>query len=92
MVSALTKARPHYITPHYWQWKQGRDGIEARVGFALGDRQHEALRTVATSKVSVLTGEPGVGKATVVDAIGCVLAAKGLRIVQAAPTGRAGGG
>ena len=63
--------------------------VQGRIGFTLGDQQREALRMAATSKVSVLTGGPGVGKTTVVDAIVRVLAAKGLQIVQAAPTGRA---
>jgi exodeoxyribonuclease V alpha subunit len=41
------------------------------------------------SKVLVMTGGPGVGKTTIVKAILRVLAAKGVRLLLCAPTGRA---
>jgi exodeoxyribonuclease V alpha subunit len=48
-------------------------------------RASPALR----SKVLVITGGPGVGKTTLVNSIIRILAAKGVRILLAAPTGRA---
>ena len=42
-----------------------------------------------TSKVLVITGGPGVGKTTLVNAILRILAAKDVEIALAAPTGRA---
>jgi exodeoxyribonuclease V alpha subunit len=42
-----------------------------------------------TSKVLVITGGPGVGKTTLVNAILRILAAKGMRLLLCAPTGRA---
>ncbi len=42
-----------------------------------------------TSKVLVITGGPGVGKTTLVNAILRILAAKGVRLLLCAPTGRA---
>ena len=41
------------------------------------------------SKVAVVTGGPGVGKTTLLDAILRILAAKGVKILLGAPTGRA---
>ena len=41
------------------------------------------------SKVTVMTGGPGVGKTTIVKAILRILAAKGTEILLCAPTGRA---
>jgi len=42
-----------------------------------------------TSKAIVITGGPGVGKTTLVDAILRILAAKRIELVLCAPTGRA---
>ena len=44
----------------------------------------------SASKVSVITGGPGVGKTTIVNAILRILSAKGVDILLCAPTGRAG--
>lgn len=62
---------------------------EARTGLTLADSQREALAQALQSKVLVITGGPGVGKTTLVNSILQVLAAKRLRILLAAPTGRA---
>jgi exodeoxyribonuclease V alpha subunit len=42
-----------------------------------------------TAKALVITGGPGVGKTTIVDSILKILAAKGVRLLLYAPTGRA---
>jgi len=64
-------------------------GVEARVGFALAETQRSAVKLALASKVLVITGGPGVGKTTIVKAILRVLAAKGVRLLLCAPTGRA---
>ena len=51
--------------------------------------QQEAIRQAITSKVLVITGGPGTGKTTLVNGIIKILAAKGRKILLAAPTGRA---
>jgi exodeoxyribonuclease V alpha subunit len=51
--------------------------------------QQAALRLALLSKVLVITGGPGVGKTTLVNAILKVLGAKDMEIALAAPTGRA---
>ncbi|HXW29121.1 MAG TPA: ATP-dependent RecD-like DNA helicase [Xanthobacteraceae bacterium] len=63
--------------------------VESRTGKALSASQRDAMAVALASKVAVITGGPGVGKTTLLDAILTVLAAKGVRILLAAPTGRA---
>ncbi len=63
--------------------------VERRLGLELATEQRQALTLAVTAKVMVLTGGPGVGKTTLVNAIVQVMAAKSLRVVLAAPTGRA---
>ena len=63
--------------------------IERRIGITLAESQDAAVRLALSSKVLVVTGGPGVGKTTIVNAILRILAAKGARLLQCAPTGRA---
>ena len=63
--------------------------MERRTGLALAPGQADAVRTALASKVSVITGGPGVGKTTIVNAILRILSAKGVDILLCAPTGRA---
>ena len=53
------------------------------------DIQRDAIRTASQSKVMVLTGGPGTGKTTCTKGILSAFRARGLRILLAAPTGRA---
>jgi len=62
---------------------------EAQVGLALAPMQREALRLSFSRKVLILTGGPGVGKTTLVNAMIRVMVAKRLQVVLCAPTGRA---
>ena len=55
----------------------------------LAESQSAAIRLALMSKVLVITGGPGVGKTTIVNAILRILAAKGVRLLLCAPTGRA---
>jgi exodeoxyribonuclease V alpha subunit len=63
--------------------------IEQRIGLTLAESQREAVARALTSKLMVITGGPGVGKTTILRAILRILAAKKVRILLAAPTGRA---
>ena len=63
--------------------------VERRIGLALARGQADAVRTALASKVSVITGGPGVGKTTIVNAILRILSARGVDILLCAPTGRA---
>ena len=63
--------------------------VERRLGLVLAAEQRRAVEQATRAKVLVITGGPGVGKTTIVRAIVEVFAAKGLRVVLCAPTGRA---
>ena len=63
--------------------------VEARTGKVLAASQRAAVELVLGSKVAVVTGGPGVGKTTLLDTILRILAAKGVKLLLAAPTGRA---
>ena len=63
--------------------------IEERTGLTLAPSQSAAVRLALASKVLVVTGGPGVGKTTIVNAILRILAAKGADLILCAPTGRA---
>ncbi len=63
--------------------------VEDRLKIELAAGQREAIRAVCSHKVVVITGGPGVGKTTLVRSILEIFAAKNLRCILAAPTGRA---
>ena len=63
--------------------------VEKKTGKTLAASQRAAIAMVLRSKVAVVTGGPGVGKTTLLDAILRIVAAKGTKILLAAPTGRA---
>ena len=63
--------------------------IEQHTGLTLAKSQSAAIRLALSSKVLVITGGPGVGKTTIVNAILRILAAKGASLLLCAPTGRA---
>jgi ATP-dependent exoDNAse (exonuclease V) alpha subunit len=58
--------------------------VEKHIGLALAESQVAAVRLALMSKVTVMTGGPGVGKTTIVKAILRILAAKGTETGRAA--------
>jgi len=81
------------------EWHTALALDQSRQGTALGSRngsglpllksQAAAIRLALMSKALVMTGGPGVGKTTIVKGILRILAAKGVRLLLCAPTGRA---
>jgi exodeoxyribonuclease V alpha subunit len=63
--------------------------VEQRIGLVLAQSQRSAVALALTCKVLVITGGPGVGKTTLVNAILRILSAKGTKLLLCAPTGRA---
>ena len=61
--------------------------VEGKTGLALAPGQADAVRAALSSKVSVITGGPGVGKTTIVNSILRILSAKDVDILLCAPTG-----
>jgi exodeoxyribonuclease V alpha subunit len=74
---------PAISIPKALQW------VEKQTGLRLAASQRAAIETVLQSKVTVITGGPGVGKTTLVNSILRILDAKEVDVALAAPTGRA---
>ncbi len=66
-----------------WLASTGQNNI------TLAERQRQAVQMALTHKVSILTGGPGTGKTSTVQAILRLLRGKGRTALLAAPTGRA---
>ena len=64
-------------------------GIEEDTGLFLDDMQQEAVREAARQGLLVITGGPGTGKTTTINAIIRYFESEGMDIRLAAPTGRA---
>ena len=62
---------------------------EEKTGLALTDEQRQAVRLAFQEKLLILTGGPGTGKTTILQAVIRLLEAKKLRMHLASPTGRA---
>lgn len=63
--------------------------IQEKVHMEYDEIQADAIRKAAVSKVMVLTGGPGTGKTTTTQGIIAAYRSFGLKILLAAPTGRA---
>ncbi len=65
------------------------DSIEEKEGIALDERQRKAIRKAVDSGVAVITGGPGTGKTTTINALIKIFESAKLTIMLGAPTGRA---
>jgi exodeoxyribonuclease V alpha subunit len=63
--------------------------VQKQLDITLADRQVEAVQCALTYKVVVITGGPGTGKTTIINAILKIFARAGVKFLLAAPTGRA---
>ncbi|WPY01164.1 ATP-dependent RecD-like DNA helicase [Candidatus Trichorickettsia mobilis] len=63
--------------------------VEQQLNIKLAENQKEAIAQALSTKVLVITGGPGTGKTTLVNAILKILLTNKLRIKLCAPTGRA---
>ena len=83
MLSASASNYPPIVFDKAVAWCQERTGKE------FAPSQREALKQALTSRVLIITGGPGVGKTTLVNAILLILRAKKVNCALCAPTGRA---
>ncbi len=63
--------------------------VQARIRIVLAPRQIEAVKTAVSEKVMVITGGPGTGKTTIINALMRIYREIGAKILLSAPTGRA---
>ena len=63
--------------------------VQTKLAITLADKQVEAARCSLEHKVMIITGGPGTGKTTIINAVLKIFAALGAKIMLAAPTGRA---
>ncbi len=63
--------------------------VEKRLDVTLAPTQRAAVETSLRSRVAVITGGPGVGKTTLVNALLRILKARNVKCALCAPTGRA---
>ncbi|HEX2986386.1 MAG TPA: ATP-dependent RecD-like DNA helicase [Caproiciproducens sp.] len=64
-------------------------GIEESFQIRYAQRQKQAIREALSKGILILTGGPGTGKTTTLNAIIQILEQKGEKVLLAAPTGRA---
>ena len=99
-LSALDMSE-HYLARDLVELAQGKhpcpkidvskalEWVEQKLGFELAVAQREAVSEAIQQKVLIITGGPGVGKTTLVNAIVKIFRAKKLKVLLCAPTGRA---
>jgi len=63
--------------------------VQGQLSIALAEKQIEAVKTAIENKVMVITGGPGTGKTTIINAILKIFSKLNVGILLAAPTGRA---
>lgn len=63
--------------------------VQSQLAITLAERQVEAVKCAVKDKVMIITGGPGTGKTTIINAIIKIFAKLGVNIMLAAPTGRA---
>jgi len=63
--------------------------VQEKLAITLAEKQLLAIRTAVENKVMVITGGPGTGKTTIINAILKIYGTVGANILLAAPTGRA---
>lgn len=78
------------MTPNAIGGAEGKiAAIEKKRGIQYADKQREAIRAALEQGILILTGGPGTGKTTTLNAIIHLLKEAGERVYLAAPTGRA---
>jgi len=86
-VFRIASHRPHPLPPI--DVEKAIAWVEQRLNIQLALGQREAVRQACQHKMLVITGGPGVGKTTLVRSILEIFAAKEMKCVLTAPTGRA---
>jgi exodeoxyribonuclease V alpha subunit len=70
-------------------WGQTLSWVEKKLGIELNEEQRNAIKGALVNKVFVITGGPGTGKTTIIRGIIELMNSRRLKVLLAAPTGRA---
>jgi exodeoxyribonuclease V alpha subunit len=82
-LASLPAAYPPIVEDAALAWVMKKTGKE------LAESQQRAVREALRQRLLIITGGPGVGKTTILRSILLILQSKQVRLVLAAPTGRA---
>ena len=63
--------------------------VQTQLSITLAEKQKEAIKSAIENKVMIITGGPGTGKTTIINAVLKIFSRIGVQILIAAPTGRA---
>ena len=63
--------------------------VQRHLPITLAEKQREAIKCAVENKVMIITGGPGTGKTTIINAILKIFSGISVKIMLAAPTGRA---
>ncbi len=63
--------------------------VQGQLDITLAENQAKAIRCALENKIMVITGGPGTGKTTIINAVLKIFSKLGVRTLLAAPTGRA---
>ncbi len=85
-LASIAEARPKMIDI---DMESMISGMEAERGIILSEKQKRAITATVANSVCVITGGPGTGKTTIINAIIEGMTQGGLNVAIAAPTGRA---
>lgn len=69
--------------------RKAMEWIKGHIPFRLAKKQETAVKKSLEEKILVVTGGPGTGKTTIINAIIKILKKTGAKILMTAPTGRA---
>ncbi len=83
MLTQVPKAAHSIETDKALSW------VQQRLAIRLAKNQMEAIRWAVEKKILIITGGPGTGKTTIINAIIKIMARTGVKILLGAPTGRA---
>ncbi len=75
--------------PSRYDGEKAIERLQGELNISLADNQAAAIKTAVEKKAVVITGGPGTGKTTVINAILRIYERTGSRALLAAPTGRA---
>jgi len=65
------------------------DWVQTQLNITLAEKQIGAIQSALTNKIMIITGGPGTGKTTIINAVLKIFSRLNVRTLLAAPTGRA---